>query len=123
MTTDAQIKEDIKDKTFIESIDKAQKDIDEGKLPLAEIREPLTKLLLSENNPSKNVKDDPITNNLAPNELRRLKGKYTLEDFMEDIGKTKEGFKTGYKKLDEYLAFEEGTNNLIAGRPSNGKTT
>ena len=48
---------------------------------------------------------------------------YTLDALKDDIQKTPEGLKTGYRELDKNLTIQPGTISVIAGRPGHGKTS
>lgn len=48
---------------------------------------------------------------------------YTSEHFIADLQQRKEGYKTGWSKLDEYTLIPSEALTIIAGRPSHGKTT
>ncbi len=48
---------------------------------------------------------------------------YTLEDLQRELNQAKEGLRTGYKELDEYVRIPNSAITLIAGRPSHGKTS
>jgi len=48
---------------------------------------------------------------------------YSLGDYQQDMTKKIEGYKTGFKELDNFVAIEPGTLTIVAGRPSHGKTT
>lgn len=58
------------------------------------------------------------------NSEKNLKIKpYTLDDLQQDLTKTKDGLKTGYKSLDAFVRIPNEAITLVAGRPSHGKTT
>lgn len=48
---------------------------------------------------------------------------YTYPAFLDDIGKSIDGLKTGFKVLDQYVTIQPASLVFIAGRPSHGKTT
>jgi replicative DNA helicase len=48
---------------------------------------------------------------------------YTSEHFIRDIQQRREGYPTGWSKLDEYALIPSEALTIIAGRPSHGKTT
>jgi replicative DNA helicase len=48
---------------------------------------------------------------------------YTSEHFISDIQQRREGYPTGWSKLDEYALIPSEALTIIAGRPSHGKTT
>jgi len=48
---------------------------------------------------------------------------YTSEHFIADIQQRREGYPTGWSKLDEYALIPSEALTIIAGRPSHGKTT
>jgi DNA primase catalytic core len=48
---------------------------------------------------------------------------YSCCAFLEDWRRSRGELLTGYRKLDDHLVIEAGTINVIAGRPSHGKTT
>jgi len=48
---------------------------------------------------------------------------YSLDDYQQDMTKKIEGYKTGFKELDDFVVIEPGTLTIVAGRPSHGKTT
>ncbi len=48
---------------------------------------------------------------------------YTIENLQKDLKQAKEGLRTGYSRLDEFVRIQEGSIALVAGRPSHGKTT
>ena len=48
---------------------------------------------------------------------------YSPADYQKDMIKQIEGYKTGFKELDNFVAIEPGTLTIVAGRPSHGKTT
>ncbi len=60
---------------------------------------------------------------LSPKEQRKELGEYLLQDFLDDLKKTKMGLQTGFKALDKHITLEAGEVILVAGRPANGKTT
>lgn len=48
---------------------------------------------------------------------------YTSEHFIADIQQRREGYSTGWSKLDEYTLIPSEALTIVAGRPSHGKTT
>jgi len=48
---------------------------------------------------------------------------YSPADYKKDMTNKIEGYKTGFKELDNFIAIEPGTLTIVAGRPSHGKTT
>lgn len=48
---------------------------------------------------------------------------YTSEHFISDIQQRREGYLTGWSKLDEYALIPSEAITIVAGRPSHGKTT
>jgi replicative DNA helicase len=48
---------------------------------------------------------------------------YTSEHFIADLQRRREGYPTGWSKLDEYALIPSEAMTIIAGRPSHGKTS
>jgi DNA primase catalytic core len=48
---------------------------------------------------------------------------YTSEHFIADLQQRREGYVTGWSKLDEYALIPAEAITIVAGRPSHGKTT
>ena len=48
---------------------------------------------------------------------------YTSEHFIADLQQRREGYPTGWGKLDEYALIPSEAMTIIAGRPSHGKTS
>jgi len=48
---------------------------------------------------------------------------YTSEHFIADIQQRREGYSTGWSKLDEYTLIPSEALTIVAGRPAHGKTT
>jgi len=48
---------------------------------------------------------------------------YTLKDLIKEIEESPQGLSTGYDKLDKHISIPAEAITVIAGRPSQGKTT
>jgi len=48
---------------------------------------------------------------------------YTSEHFIADIQQRREGYSTGWSKLDDYTLIPSEALTIVAGRPAHGKTT
>ncbi len=111
------LKKDIEYKSFIEVIDKVQKNIDK-EISLDEMEVSLENYLKKRSQ----AKSGLMAETLSETEKREA-GVYSLEDLTKDIKNSKDGLKTGLTKLDEEISLHEGEIIIVGGRPANGKTT
>ena len=60
---------------------------------------------------------------LRVNNVNTIIEPYTVERFTTDLQHRKDGYETGWSRLDEYIRIPTEAITIIAGRPAHGKTT
>ncbi len=66
---------------------------------------------------------EKINNNQKLSSVDDFDTEYSIKSLISDLSNNAEGYKTGYKDLDKVVTFKNGTINIVAARPSHGKTS